>query len=134
MRLGAGAHIAVAHVDLAHQIEPPHRRVPVRRLNLAIECLVMPCLVGRRVDLRERDVVPCRPAQRFLALCAGQERRVRSLHQRRRQGSVFSDGPVLALIDEVFVGTDPADDVEGFEEHLARLLLVDAECCEFGRP
>ena len=36
-------------------------------------------------------------------------------------------------MDEVLVGPDPADDVEGFEEHLARLRLIDAECLEFRR-
>jgi hypothetical protein len=36
-------------------------------------------------------------------------------------------------MDEILVGPDAADDVEGFEEHLARVLLVDAEGLEFGR-
>ena len=37
------------------------------------------------------------------------------------------------MMDEVLVGPDAADDVEGFEEHLARALLVDAEGLEFRR-
>jgi hypothetical protein len=35
-------------------------------------------------------------------------------------------------MDEVLVGPDAADDVEGFKEHLARLLLVDTEGFELG--
>src|SRR5271166_2822507 len=37
------------------------------------------------------------------------------------------------MMDEVLVGPDAADDVEGFEKHLARALLVDAEGFEFRR-
>src|SRR5215469_4546827 len=36
-------------------------------------------------------------------------------------------------MNEVLVGPNTSDDLEGFEEHLARLLLVDAECLEFRR-
>jgi len=63
--------------------------VPLRRLNLAIGCLVAPRLLDRRVDLRERDVVLGRPTQRFLALRADQEGRVRALQQGRRQRRLF---------------------------------------------
>src|SRR5208282_1023490 len=79
------------------------------------------------------DVVPGRPAQRFFALRADQERRVRMLYQRRRQGCLLPDRPVLAAMDEVLVRPDAADDVEGFEEHLARLLLVDPKRLELRR-
>src|SRR5215469_1888643 len=36
-------------------------------------------------------------------------------------------------MNEVLVGPNTPDDLEGFEEHLARLLLVDAERLEFRR-
>ena len=36
-------------------------------------------------------------------------------------------------MDEFLVGPDSADDLEGFKEHLARLLLVDTESLELGR-
>src|SRR5215469_11482973 len=36
-------------------------------------------------------------------------------------------------MNEVLVGPNTPDDLEGFEEHLARLPLVDAECLEFRR-
>jgi len=84
LRLGTGARIAVANIDLAHQIKPRRRRVAMRRLNLAIELLVAASLVDQRVDLRKRDVVLGRPAQRFLTLRTDQKRRVWALHQWRR--------------------------------------------------
>src|SRR5207302_4861480 len=100
------------------------RRVPMCDLNLTIERLVALCLVNHGVDLRERDVVLGCPAQRFLALRADQEWRMWALHQRRRQGRVLPDGPVFAVMNEILVGPDATDDVEGFQEHLARVLLV----------
>ena len=36
-------------------------------------------------------------------------------------------------MDEILVSPDTPDDLEGFEEHLARPLLIDAECLEFRR-
>jgi hypothetical protein len=35
------------------------------------------------------------------------------------------------MVDKVLVGPDAANDVEGFEKHLARLLLVDPERAKF---
>jgi len=34
---------------------------------------------------------------------------------------------------KLLVGPDAANNIESFEEHLARLLLVDIECVEFRR-
>src|SRR5262249_27340252 len=44
-----------------------------------------------------------------------------------------SELPIFAAKHEVLVRPDAADDVERFEEHLPRLLLVDAEGLELGR-
>ena len=43
---------------------------------------------------------------------------MRALHQRRRQGRILLNRPVLAAMDEFLVGPDSADDLEGFKEHL----------------
>src|SRR5215831_2213245 len=37
------------------------------------------------------------------------------------------------MMDEILVSPDTPDDLEGFKEHLARPLLIDAECLEFRR-
>ena len=39
----------------------------------------------------------------------------------------------MALVNEILVGPHPADDLKRFEEHLARLRLIDAERLEFRR-
>ena len=58
---------------------------------------------------------------------------MRPLNQRRRQRSVLHDRPVLAMVDEVLVGPDAADQIDRLDEHFARLHLVDAEGFEFRR-
>ena len=58
---------------------------------------------------------------------------MRPLHQRRRQRRILAHRPVLAAVLEVLVSEHAPNDVEGFCEHLARLLLIDTERCELRR-
>lgn len=132
-RFGTARRVAFGDVDLAHQIKPRGRCMAVRALDVAIQRRVPPGRLDRRVDLGERDVVLSRPAQRFFALCADQERWMLALPQRRRQRTVRLGRPVLAAMPEDLVRPDAANEVEGFQELVSRPLRVDPERGELGR-